>query len=107
MDLLDTNRVFRHRLFREHCVLTSGIYIKVRDYFKLSLMAQDLSRLGRKVDTSIIIDNSPVSYSFHPDHAVPITSWFDDVNDTELLSLLPLLTQLAHNDMLPVSMISN
>lgn len=95
VDLLDTNRVFRHRLFREHCVLINGIYIK------------DLSRLGRTVDTSIIIDNSPVSYSFHPDHAVPISSWFDDTSDNELLNLLPLLTQLAHNDVLPVTMIPN
>jgi TFIIF-interacting CTD phosphatase-like protein len=33
----------------------------------------------------IIIDNSPASYLFHPHHAVPIDSWFDDMNDTELL----------------------
>eukprot|EP00047_Mylnosiga_fluctuans_P004128 m.232832 g.232832 ORF g.232832 m.232832 type:complete len:247 (+) comp12420_c0_seq1:55-795(+) len=89
VDLLDTNRVFRHRLFREHCVFFNGIYVK------------DLSRLGRDVNRSIIIDNSPTSYSFHPDHAVPVTSWFNDKNDTELLTLLPVLTQLASNNMLP------
>lgn len=34
VDLLDTSRVFRHRLFREHCVLTNGIYVKVKLYCK-------------------------------------------------------------------------
>jgi hypothetical protein len=29
VDLLDTHRVFRHRLFREHCVFFNGIYVKV------------------------------------------------------------------------------
>eukprot|EP00048_Salpingoeca_helianthica_P022623 m.19374 g.19374 ORF g.19374 m.19374 type:complete len:229 (+) comp7577_c0_seq1:42-728(+) len=89
VDLLDTHRVFSHRLFREHCVFFNGIYVK------------DLSRLGREVGHSIIIDNSPASYSFHPEHAVPITSWFDDKKDSELLALLPLLTELSTSSMLP------
>ena len=28
---------------------------------------------------------------FHPENAVPIDSWFDDENDTELLDLIPFL----------------
>lgn len=39
---------------------------------------QDLSQLGRPISESIIIDNSPASYVFHPNNAVPISSWFND-----------------------------
>jgi RNA polymerase II subunit A small phosphatase-like protein len=82
-DLLDPNHVFRARLFRESCTYYNGNYIK------------DLSRLGRDIRKVIIIDNSPVSYIFHQDNAVPVTSWFDDMNDTELLTLVPIFDRLA------------
>jgi RNA polymerase II subunit A small phosphatase-like protein len=56
---------------------------------------QDLSQLGRPIEDTIIIDNSPVSYIFHPMNAVPISSWFNDPHDTELLDLCPFLYDLA------------
>ena len=31
---------------------------------------------------------------FHPANAIPIASWFDDKNDTELLDLIPFLQDL-------------
>jgi carboxy-terminal domain RNA polymerase II polypeptide A small phosphatase len=31
---------------------------------------------------------------FHPSNAIPISSWFDDKNDTELLDLIPFLEDL-------------
>jgi hypothetical protein len=31
------------------------------------------------------------AYLFNPENAVPIDSWFDDPNDTELLDLAPFL----------------
>jgi len=82
-DLLDPNQVFQSRLFRESCTLYNGNYIK------------DLSRLGRDIRRVIIIDNSPVSYIFHQDNAVPVTSWFDDMNDNELQALIPIFERLA------------
>uniref|UniRef100_A0A3B4AVS2 Mitochondrial import inner membrane translocase subunit TIM50 n=1 Tax=Periophthalmus magnuspinnatus TaxID=409849 RepID=A0A3B4AVS2_9GOBI len=65
------------------CVFHRGNYVK------------DLSRLGRDLSRVIIIDNSPVSYIFHPDNAVPVASWFDDVSDTELLDLIPFFERLS------------
>lgn len=50
--------------------------------------------LGRDLRSVIIIDNSPASYMFHTTNAIPITSWFNDVNDTELLDLIPFLEDL-------------
>ncbi|XP_052367191.1 carboxy-terminal domain RNA polymerase II polypeptide A small phosphatase 1-like [Oncorhynchus keta] len=82
-DLLDKWGAFRGRLFRESCVFHRGNYVK------------DLSRLGRDLNKVIIIDNSPASYVFHPDNAVPVASWFDDMADTELLDLIPFFEGLS------------
>ncbi|XP_061660553.1 CTD (carboxy-terminal domain, RNA polymerase II, polypeptide A) small phosphatase-like a isoform X1 [Syngnathoides biaculeatus] len=85
-DLLDQWGVFRARLFRESCVFHRGNYVK------------DLSRLGRELGKVIIVDNSPASYIFHPENAVPVQSWFDDMADTELLELLPIFEGLSKED---------
>ncbi|VDN34514.1 unnamed protein product [Gongylonema pulchrum] len=85
-DLLDKRGVFRARLFREACVFHKGNYVK------------DLTRLGRDLKKVIIVDNSPASYAFHPNNAIPVQTWFDDVNDMELLDIIPVLEQLAEVD---------
>uniref|UniRef100_H3A708 CTD small phosphatase like n=1 Tax=Latimeria chalumnae TaxID=7897 RepID=H3A708_LATCH len=85
-DLLDQWGIFRARLFREACVFHKGNYVK------------DLSRLGRDLSNVIIVDNSPASYIFHPENAVPVESWFDDLEDTELLDLIPFLEILSKED---------
>uniref|UniRef100_A0AAY4ATP1 protein-serine/threonine phosphatase n=1 Tax=Denticeps clupeoides TaxID=299321 RepID=A0AAY4ATP1_9TELE len=85
-DLLDQWGVFRARLFRESCVFHRGNYVK------------DLSRLGRELSKVIIVDNSPASYIFHPENAVPVQSWFDDMTDTELLDLIPLFEGLSQEE---------
>lgn len=86
LDLLDKDKVVGSRLFREACSNHKGNYVK------------DLSRLGRDIRHVIIIDNSPASYMFHPENAVPIDSWFDDENDTELLDLIPFLEDMTKVD---------
>jgi carboxy-terminal domain RNA polymerase II polypeptide A small phosphatase len=72
LDLLDPKRVIRARLFRESCVFYEGNYVK------------DLSLLNRDLSQSIIIDNSPSSYSFHPENAIDCSSFIDDPRDREL-----------------------
>lgn len=85
-DLLDPWGVFKARLFRESCVFHRGNYVK------------DLSRLGRELSKVIIVDNSPASYIFHPENAVPVQSWFDDMSDTELLDLIPFFEGLSKEE---------
>lgn len=85
-DLLDRWGVFRARLFRESCVYHRGNYVK------------DLNKLGRDLPQIIIVDNSPASYIFHPDNAVPVASWFDDMADTELMDLIPFFEKLSKMD---------
>ncbi|KAJ1904994.1 hypothetical protein LPJ81_002173 [Coemansia sp. IMI 209127] len=86
LDLLDKSKVVHHRLFRESCNLYNGNYVK------------DLSRLGRDVGHSIIIDNSPASYAFHPNNAIGISTWLNDPMDTELRDLIPFLIDLTRVD---------
>jgi Dullard-like phosphatase family protein len=75
-----------HRLFREACVFTHGALVK------------DLARVGRDVSKTIIVDNSPTSYLLHPENAIPISSWFDELDDLQLTLLLPWLERLAYQD---------
>ncbi|KAI1285704.1 Carboxy-terminal domain RNA polymerase II polypeptide A small phosphatase 1 [Halotydeus destructor] len=85
-DLLDKTGVFKSRLFRESCHFYRGNYVK------------DLGRIGRDLHKVIIVDNSPASYIFHPDNAVPVASWFDDMSDTELHDLIPFFEKLSKVD---------
>jgi len=55
-----------------------------------------MGRMGRDINHIIIIDNSPHSYAFNPENAIPCQSWFNDKNDRELLDLLPRLEELSH-----------
>jgi len=81
LDILDPKGFIKIRLFREACVQHYGNYVK------------DLSLLGRRLEDTLIIDNSPFSYMFQPDNAIPITSWFNDKTDRELYDLVPFLLE--------------
>mmetsp|Transcript_22449 Transcript_22449/g.47508 ORF Transcript_22449/g.47508 Transcript_22449/m.47508 type:complete len:386 (+) Transcript_22449:236-1393(+) len=84
LDLLDPHRVIRYRLFRESCVFYEGNYVK------------DLSVLDRDVAKTIIIDNSPNSYLFHPENAIDCSSFIDDPNDRELDQIGSFLTGIRN-----------
>ena len=75
LDIIDPKKVCSYRLFREHCILINGIFIK------------ELKKLNRNIKDIIIVDNSPVVYALNQYNGFPIPSWFDDKNDTELLNL--------------------
>lgn len=79
MDILDVNRHCSYRLFREHCTFYNGVFVK------------DLSLTGRPMKDQIIIDNSPSAYLFQPECALPILSWFEDMDDKCLYEMIPLL----------------
>ncbi|KAF8594944.1 NIF-domain-containing protein [Ceratobasidium sp. AG-I] len=86
LDKLDAHKVISHRLYRESCYIHKGNYIK------------DLSQLGRPLKEIILLDNSPASYIFQPNNSIPISSWFNDPQDTELTDLCPFLFDLRAVD---------
>eukprot|EP01016_Furgasonia_blochmanni_P038304 TRINITY_DN4610_c0_g2_i5.p2 TRINITY_DN4610_c0_g2~~TRINITY_DN4610_c0_g2_i5.p2 ORF type:complete len:244 (-),score=50.72 TRINITY_DN4610_c0_g2_i5:860-1501(-) len=83
IDRLDPERQIPFRLFREHCTLQEGIYVK------------DLDRLGRDLKDVIIIDNSPNSFKLHQGNAIRVENFIDDREDRELLEMLPFVEFLA------------
>lgn len=79
LDEIDPCNYASYRLFREHCTFHNNAFVK------------DLSQLGRDLKDVIIVDNSPTSYSFQPENAIPILTWIDDMEDTKLYELAPVL----------------
>ncbi|KAF2833973.1 hypothetical protein CC86DRAFT_339672 [Ophiobolus disseminans] len=85
IDWLEVERkYFSGRYYRQHCTFRNGAYIK-----DLAQVEPDLSKV-------MILDNSPLSYVFHPDNAIPIEGWISDPTDYELLHLIPLLEGLQY-----------
>lgn len=89
IDQLDKDNWCSYRLYREACTRLAKGYVK------------DLSRLGRHLKDVIIIDNSPTCYALQPDNAIPIRGWRDDLDDRELLDLIPILRSLADVEDIP------
>ncbi|KAF2840604.1 hypothetical protein M501DRAFT_930548 [Patellaria atrata CBS 101060] len=85
IDWLELERkYFAGRYYRQHCTFRNGAYIK-----DLSQVEPDLSKV-------MILDNSPMSYIFHEDNAIPIEGWISDPTDNDLLNLIPLFEGLQY-----------
>jgi len=83
IDLLDVKKVVDWRLFRESCTPFKGAYVK------------DMGRMGRDITQIMILDNSPHSYLFNRENAIPCETWYNDQNDKELLDMIQMFEQLA------------
>jgi CTD small phosphatase-like protein 2 len=69
-------------MFRESCLAVEGNFLK------------DLHVVGRDMRKMVLVDNSPHAFGYQIDNGIPIESWFDDPDDTELLNLVRFLSTL-------------
>lgn len=76
---LDKNKYITHRMYRQHASPNGYVFVK------------DLSRTGRPLARTIIVDNVAENFYLQPDNGIFIKSWFDDMSDTALFELAPLL----------------
>lgn len=79
LDRLDTHGWISYRLYRRHTYLNGNVYQK------------DLSRLGRNLSRTLIVDNNAENFQLQPDNGIYIKSWYDDPEDKALFQLAPLL----------------
>ena len=87
LDFIDKNKKCKYRLYREHCCSLSNGFT--------NSFTKDLKKLDRDMKNLIIIDNNPKSYILNKDNGVPIKTWVEDINDRELLRLIPYLIFLS------------
>ena len=83
---IDTSGVITRMFFRDSCTVEGPSHrpFYVKD---LTIVRSDLSKV-------VIVDNSPIAYRMQPENALPCSTWDGDPSDTELLSLLPILSAL-------------
>ena len=86
LDDLDPNRVLiKHRLYRGHTTLDKDneTYIK------------DLSKLGRPLNKTVIVDNTPENFKHHRQNGIFIRSWYGSKDDSALPALAQMLVRIA------------
>ncbi|ODV88187.1 hypothetical protein CANARDRAFT_192960 [[Candida] arabinofermentans NRRL YB-2248] len=111
-------KLFSQRFYRDSCIFVEGKgYVKdltvlqgqgglgqhhagnsteslTRDRSASRTRASSATRSQFDLSKVVIVDNSPISYSFHKDNGIVIEGWINDPDDLELMNLLPLLNSL-------------
>jgi Dullard-like phosphatase family protein len=82
IDMVDPDHLVRHRLYRQHALSWGPVFVK------------DLSRIGRDLDRTLIIDNIRENFMLQPHNGIFIYTWLDDPQDTALSDLVPVLDEI-------------
>ena len=81
-------KYFDYRLYRIHTTIIDNDFVK------------DLSKLGRDLNKTIIVDNMKQNYKNQPNNGITIRPfWGKDVEDTALVDLLEILKNIAERKM--------
>ena len=85
MKVIQNNKnYFDFIFYREHCIILGNDYVK------------DLTRIGRSLDSTIIIDNLPQHFKLQKENGINIKSfWAQDPGDRALYDLIPILVNIA------------
>jgi len=77
-------KLIKFRLYRQHCLKTvDGLYIK------------DLRVLDYPLTKVLIVDNSVSSFALQLDNGIPITPFYADPTDQELIHVASYVCSLA------------
>ena len=57
----------------------------------MPMILKDLSKIGRPLERTIIVDNIADNFLLQKLNGIFISTWHDDPYDTELKQLIPLL----------------
>ena len=87
LDVIENNeKYFAKRLYRQHTIFMNNTYIK------------DLTRLGRDLSKTIIVDNMPQNFCLQRENGIFIKNFFgEDKFDTALKDLTGILLKIASN----------
>ena len=84
LNYLDPEKKYiSHRLYRQHCTLEKGFYLK------------DLRVVNRKLEDVVLVDNSPYCHILQPENGIPIVPFYHFSKDKELEYLLPFLQRVV------------
>ncbi len=80
---MDKQKRISHRLYRQHTVNFENTYIK------------DLSKLGRDISKTLIIDNVSENFKLQPENGYKIKNFEGDENDEELIVMTNFLMDIV------------
>lgn len=83
IDFIEADKkFFKYRLYREHCLTYGSLFIK------------DLAIFGKPLEKTIIVDNNIFSFAHYLRNGVLVSSFYNESNDMELLSLIEFFKSL-------------
>ncbi|CAD8094268.1 unnamed protein product [Paramecium primaurelia] len=80
---LQCNEYIDHKLYRHHTTFNGNNFIK------------DISKVGRPLERTIIVDNTPTNYEKQQENGLLVSTWIDQEEDRELFELKDLIIRLA------------
>ena len=91
IDKIEKNKkYFNQRLYREHCSLMGAAYVK------------DISKLGRDLSKTIIIDNDLGCFYLQQENGILIKTFSGEQTDKYLMNLYAILNKIIKNSFLDI-----